>query len=1323
MLFAMIIKSEEISNLKLSSYEGLHFLVGFMENESNIAEPGKDLKQKIFVSSNHNATLAVRFGTLNPVTFRVTPNEVLTIEVPSGYENFFSEIPQRNLVEITSDLPIAVYAFSSIPRSSDSYAVIPISNWGNEYVAVSLPNDQYNLKTLDSIKDFTARSSQIMIMAAYDNTTVSLIPSSLTRQVKQVGQTYEITLNKGQSYLVQSWQYPRGTGDMTGTIVRADKPVGMLSGHVRSALLQGFVQQPPDSKDHLIEMLMPTSAWGNTFITVPFGTNPNFGDYFKVVTQGDDVALEILTENRKDEVRFGKNNPYIYQGLNQPALWRASAPMQVAQFMYRTGDTTESFFYDPSMLVLPPVEQFVSRIMFNTPDESFNSNDDIKFTDHYVTVVADAEAVPNIKIDNQLITAISDIELQKIPGTNFYWARLNISSGKHEIIATQGRFAGILFGVGRFDSYAMTLGCSLNNPFSDDDIPPTITVLEECGHLTGSITDVINDDSYGIYYAWVRTDSTYNYKWKIDPVQPDATTITFNAEPIDKFKDGKFYIDFIDKSGNQGKYVFNYNAINIEYPKEIVFNNIDYNDSICFEFKVINRGNQALDFNDIKITPDSRVKLYTEVTLPKALKPQEEALYRLCIDPKGNSSSIYGKINISFGCDTDFEIVYRGELIALELDAAGVDFGEVQIGDTVCSAVSVKNNGNSDVLLTGLEFSESFAIDTLDIFPYLLKSGEVLYIQVCFSPESRFEYFDTITFLNEYNINTDANISGLGVAPDVRSLAYDFGKVRVGATKTLNQQLINSGNQNALISFLEFAQKSHADDAISNILSSIADYPIDKSLEVDLELSFVPTDTNNYDIVANYNTNWILHPDLVISVSGKGTIPVIETRDVNFGTTTIYENIEITPDLIFNKGNEILSIDKIFVSEGDVQSFGIDLEKLENFTINENDSYSFAILFNPNRIGFHELTLGVIHDALPNFQKDTAYIKIVGTSVAPDSYAVDMELIIPDIIACNFTDGSILIRNLGEKALLTDLLLDKSNNNFEIELLNFAPVYIEKNESKEFSVRIYAEDGKFGKVNAIAVFFEIDSVQKEFEIIPVSKSIVVDNLEKVFYSAGDTAFVKISGRFPYQIDTLTSFKLSLDINSEHLLLLNENISLNLNNFSENLKYNLNISKTKDKLEFFLSPNSINIINNTQWSVNLEFLGLLSGKINGNWNISVSDGKCYQIGEGMLETVLDSVCMYDSRQVIMDFARAQVNIYPNPADEILRLKAIMPKIVNDAKIVISNSLGVNFTLDENAVIGEGISYLEYDISNFPNGTYILKFDTEILKKNILFVIIR
>lgn len=64
--------------------------------------------------------------------------------------------------------------------------------------------------------------------------------------------------------------------DLSGTEVRADKPVVVLSGSMWSSVGQRRMG------DNLIEQMPATDTWGTQFFTVPLSTRTS-GDIFRVV--------------------------------------------------------------------------------------------------------------------------------------------------------------------------------------------------------------------------------------------------------------------------------------------------------------------------------------------------------------------------------------------------------------------------------------------------------------------------------------------------------------------------------------------------------------------------------------------------------------------------------------------------------------------------------------------------------------------------------------------------------------------------------------------------------------------------------------------------------------------------------------------------------------------------------------------------------------------------------------------------------------------------------------------------------------------------------
>ncbi|HOK13933.1 MAG TPA: hypothetical protein PK007_03290, partial [Candidatus Kapabacteria bacterium] len=164
-----------------------------MQNEIHL---NKDpLVLRIFLTSLYPANYQVIMPG-ETFTGSLKANEIKEIEVPATLEARNSEVPEKLAIQIKSDIPITVYCFSSKLTTSDSYSAIPVSRWGKKYIVASYPNDQYvapERENLDSLTKFVPRSSQFLIIAAYDGTVVSFAPKANTRGGKLANQNYQVT--------------------------------------------------------------------------------------------------------------------------------------------------------------------------------------------------------------------------------------------------------------------------------------------------------------------------------------------------------------------------------------------------------------------------------------------------------------------------------------------------------------------------------------------------------------------------------------------------------------------------------------------------------------------------------------------------------------------------------------------------------------------------------------------------------------------------------------------------------------------------------------------------------------------------------------------------------------------------------------------------------------------------------------------------------------------------------------------------------------------------------------------------------------------------
>ncbi len=94
----------------------------------------------------------------------------------------------------------------------------------------------------------------------------------------------------------------------------------------------------------------------------------------------------------------------------------------------------------------------------------------------------------------------------------------------------------------------------------------------------------------GIDFASVNESETKNFNWKFDPIAPNDTIIIFTADVVNIYTTGKLVIDYWDKVGNKGTYIYNFNPVKLQLPTDLDFNSVNWTDSVCIDFVIKNMG-------------------------------------------------------------------------------------------------------------------------------------------------------------------------------------------------------------------------------------------------------------------------------------------------------------------------------------------------------------------------------------------------------------------------------------------------------------------------------------------------------------------------------------------------------------------------------------------------------------------------------------------------------------------------------------------------------------------------------------------------------------
>ena len=208
-------------------------------------------------------------------------------------------------------------------------------------------------------------------------------------------------------------------------------------------------------------------------------------------------------------------------------------------------------------------------------------------------------------------------------------------------------------------------------------------------------------------------------------------------------------------------------------------------------------------------------------------------------------------------------------------------FGNVAVGQTQSLLVTVTNNGQSGVTISGIDINNS-QFSTSSSFPLTLNPGQGVDVSVTFAPNAAGWTTGKIAFVGAGG-TLNLQVGGTGVTTQVTAspTAVSFGQVAVGSSATSPVMMTNTGSSSVSVSGLQTTG--------SGFSTSGPGFPLTLSAgaSITLNVSFTPqtaTTTTGNVLVSG--------PGLNVPLSGTGTTTTIgqltlTPASLNFG------NIEV----------------------------------------------------------------------------------------------------------------------------------------------------------------------------------------------------------------------------------------------------------------------------------------------------------------------------------------------------------------------------------------------------------------------------------------------
>lgn len=526
---------------------------------------------------------------------------------------------------VSADTDVTVYALNQAQTTSDAFLVLPTDVLAGDYFVMAYNSD-------DNISSISNTPSQFVVVAAYDDTHIQIVPRENTFMHNR--QKQNITLNQGEAYLVQAnMNFGNIHNDLTGSEVHSEKPVAVFGGHQRATLpINTFFGTT--SRDCLVEQMLPVKVWGKNAFLVPYvqpaGITTNGNDLYRILAAYD--STEIYINNVK---MVTLNRGGYYEGaLVNAASVSSNNPIMVAQYKKTANENSNSSkISDPFMMIIPPVEQFMNNyriINVQAYELDYTSDPPLPYSVYglqFIILVVHDTATRLVKIDGN---AISQNLFKPIPTSYYKYANVPVADGVHAI-SCPSEVGVYVYGYGRANSYGYTGGMSFK-PL--DYLPPVFTSRDTCYQLNGFAKDSTMNDSK-LRIVREIPDSNINVRLAIENFTPYVPSVSFTADLIDYKQDGRFTIAAEDSIGYKTNQTFEIPGFTVSMNKAPMPDKpLSFSDStirfrpICFYIELENYGKFEQTIDELYTNEQNLISI--SVVPPFKLKPKESIKLQVC---------------------------------------------------------------------------------------------------------------------------------------------------------------------------------------------------------------------------------------------------------------------------------------------------------------------------------------------------------------------------------------------------------------------------------------------------------------------------------------------------------------------------------------------------------------------------------------------------------------------------------------------------------------------------------------------------------------------
>ena len=377
-------------------YQGQHFY--FMVLES--LDQSEDISIYITNPNSFSTEVSISTPLLASVAHDIPAESSEVLYLSSSIAASGTSREDKGIRISSAGGDVSVMLLNQQGGACGGYQIIPQDALGDDYYVLSLwpmdpGNDKYGEIGVVAMQDDTTVTFEIMV-----GTGVKWIYDSV--DYDSSNRILRVTL---QEYETIQLQERRGN-DISGTKVTANKNIAVFSGVKKINIGSG-------TQDHIVEQMIPTKAWGTTFALTKFPDQSSYA--YKIIAKEADTSVNVLDNPLSDPGSFMAEEKIATDDI----FISADKPILVAQYVRSQGTSADGA---PSMVIVPPREQFLTSYSFTVPyDDSYTAS---------LMLMADLGSEGGILLDRNNIGA-----WREIAGSSpaMVVTSVSVSPGYHEV--------------------------------------------------------------------------------------------------------------------------------------------------------------------------------------------------------------------------------------------------------------------------------------------------------------------------------------------------------------------------------------------------------------------------------------------------------------------------------------------------------------------------------------------------------------------------------------------------------------------------------------------------------------------------------------------------------------------------------------------------------------------------------------------------------------------------------------------------------------------------------------------------------------------------